>query len=183
MKSYKDIFQSSEKTTTKRLNLRILQKLDINYDYVEALNNESIVGMTEARHKTWTIKNIEEFINLNKNSSNMLLIGVFLKENDIHLGNVRLSNISKIHKRAEMSMLFYRKDYWNKGLATEALDQVINFTFNEMGLRRICADYFENNYASKRIFEKLGFIVEGIYKEHFYSNGNFINSIRVALMQ
>ena len=31
-------------------------------------------------------------------------------------------------------MLFYRKDYWNKGLATEALEQVINFTFDEIGL-------------------------------------------------
>ena len=108
MKSYKDIFQSSKKTSTKRLNLRILQKSDINYEYVAALNNESIVGMTEARHIKWTIKNTEEFLNLNNNSSNMLLIGVFLKENDIHIGNVRLSNISKIHKRTEISMLFYR---------------------------------------------------------------------------
>ncbi len=183
MKNYKDIFQSSKKTSTKRLNLRILQKSDINYEYVAALNKESIVAMTEARHIKWTIKNTEEFINLNNNSSNMLLIGVFLKENDIHIGNVRLSNISKIHKRAEISMLFYRKDYWNKGLATEALEIVINFAFDEIGLRRICADYFENNYPSKRIFEKLGFIVEGIFKEHYYSNCNFINSIRVALMK
>ena len=183
MKNYKDIFQSSKKIATKRLNLRTLQKLDINNDYLEALNNESIVGMTEARHKIWTIKNVEEFINLNNNSSDMLLIGVFLKENNIHLGNVRLLNINKIHKRAEISMLFYRKDYWNEGLATEALEQVINYSFNKMGLRRICGDYFENNHASKRIFEKLGFIVEGVYKEHFYSNGNFVNSIRVALMK
>ena len=183
MKSYQDIFQSSKKTTTKRLILRILQKSDINYDYVEALNNESIVGMTEARHTKWTKKKIEDYINLNNNSPSMLLIGVFLKENNIHLGNIRLSNISRIHKRTEISMLFYRKDYWNKGIATEALEQVINLTFSEIRLRRICADYFENNYASKRIFEKLGFIVEGIYKEHFYNNGNFINSVRVALMQ
>ena len=54
MKSYKDIFKVQKQA--QRLNLRILQKSDINYEYVAALNNESIVGMTEARHIKWTIK-------------------------------------------------------------------------------------------------------------------------------
>tara|TARA_Y100000991_G_C21963533_1_gene345698 strand:+ start:1446 stop:2060 length:615 start_codon:yes stop_codon:yes gene_type:complete len=183
MKNQSTIFQNFNKKITKNLNLRILKKRDINDVYIKALNNESIVGMTQAIHKTWTRKNIEEFIDLNNNSSNMLLIGVFLKEKNIHLGNVRLLNICRVNKRAEISMLFFRKEYWNKGFATEALREVINYSFKEMGLRRICADYFENNFASKKIFEKLCFKVEGIYKEHFYSEGKFVNSIRVALMK
>ena len=137
---------------------------------------------TETLHNALLKLNIESKI-LNNNSSNMLLIGVFLKEGNIHLGNVRLLNICKINKRAEISMLFFRQEYWNKGFATEALREVINYSFKEMGLRRICADYFENNFASKKIFEKLGFEIEGIYKEHFYSEGKFVNSIRVALMK
>ena len=52
-----------------------------------------------------------------------------------------------------------------------------------MGLRRISADYYETNYASKRVFEKLNFNIEGIYKDHFFYNGKYINSVRVALMK
>ncbi len=113
----------------------------------------------------------------------MELFGVFLKIGEIHLGNIRFLNISKIYKRAEISMLFYRKAYWNLGYSTEALQEVINYGFTHMGLRRISADYYETNYASKRVFEKLNFNIEGIYKDHFFYNGKYINSVRVALMK
>ena len=168
---------------SKRLIIRTLKPEDISDDYISALNDKTINKYTEARHKKWTYEDCLNFLSLNNNSKDMELFGVFLKIGEIHLGNIRFLNISKIHKRAEISMLFYRKAYWNLGYSTEALQEVINYGFTHMGLRRISADYYETNYASKRVFEKLNFNIEGIYKDHFFYNGKYINSVRVALMK
>ena len=168
---------------SERLIIRTLKSEDISNDYISALNDKTINIYTEARHKKWTYENCLKFISLNNNSKDMMLFGVFLKIGEIHLGNVRILNISKIHKRAEISMFFYKKAYWNLGYSTEALKEVINYCFNNIGLRRISADYYETNYASKRVFEKLNFNIEGIFRDHFFCDGKFINSVRVALMK
>ena len=96
---------------SKRLIIRTLKSDDISDDYISALNDKTINTYTEVRHKRWTYEDCLNFISLNKNSKDMELFGVFLKISEIHLGNIRILNISKIHKRAEISMLFYRKDY------------------------------------------------------------------------
>ena len=86
----------------------------------------------------------------------------------------------KIHCRAELSFIFYDQEEWGKGYATEALNSIVNFAFENMNLHRIHADYYENNLASSRVFEKLGFEIEGIYKQHFFLQSTYVNSIRVG---
>ena len=145
---------------SKRLIIRTLKPDDISDDYISGLNDKTINLYTEARHKIWTYEDCLNFISLNNKSKDMELFGVFLKIGGVHLGNIRFLNISKIHKRAEISMLFYRKDYWNHGYSTEALKEVIDYGFNHIGFTRITADYYETNLASKRVFEKLNFNIE-----------------------
>tara|TARA_Y100001968_G_C19154134_1_gene617573 strand:- start:190 stop:738 length:549 start_codon:yes stop_codon:yes gene_type:complete len=166
---------------TERLVLTRFKSSDITEEYIKALNDNSIVGKTEARHKEWNKENIQEFICSNKLDPSCLLIGVFRKKDMIHLGNIRLLNINYIHKRAEISMLFYRKELWNNGYATESMQQVINFAFTKMGIQRICADYYSVNIASSTVFKKLGFKKEGLFKNHFSYEDRFVDSVRVAL--
>ena len=55
--------------------------------------------------------------------------------------------------------------YWNKGIATEAVKQMLEYTFqNFPSLVRIYAGVFEKNTASMRVLEKAGFYLEGIQR-------------------
>jgi RimJ/RimL family protein N-acetyltransferase len=36
------------------------------------------------------------------------------------------------------------------------------------------------NIASERVFSKLGFQIEGVYKDHFWLEDRFVDSVRVA---
>ena len=165
---------------TTRLYLRPFQVSDITQVYLDALNDLSIIGQTEARHLFWDRKSATEFIQL-ANEISSILFGVFIKENDKPIGNVRLFNIHSIHKRAELSLLFYDKNEWSKGYATESVNAVINYGFNTLGLHRIIADYYATNIASSKMFSKVGFVIEGVFREHFLVEHNkFVDSIRVA---
>ena len=49
------------------------------------------------------------------------------------------------------------KPYWNQGLGTEALREMVDWCFNKMGFLTLWSDFFADNPASGRIMEKCGF--------------------------
>jgi acetyl-CoA carboxylase beta subunit len=57
---------------TDRLLLRKFNKEDINQTYMNALNDYSIMGMTEARHVVWDQDKVEKFIE-NANTEDSIL--------------------------------------------------------------------------------------------------------------
>lgn len=178
------LFKLTDKyITTNRLIIRPTSIADISDVYLQALNDPAVVGMTEARHQTWDRSLVEQFIVMNAEDTSSILFSVFRKESHQPIGNVRLFNIHKLHRRAELSMLFYDKAQWGNGFATEAISNVIKYAFDVLKLQRIYADYYAINKASASVFRKLNFQVEGVFKEHFLYNNEFIDSIRIALLK
>jgi [ribosomal protein S5]-alanine N-acetyltransferase len=52
---------------------------------------------------------------------------------------------------------FVGKKFWNKGIATNAIKEVVRFGFGELNLDKIVGDNDEDNPASGRAMEKAGF--------------------------
>jgi [ribosomal protein S5]-alanine N-acetyltransferase len=50
------------------------------------------------------------------------------------------------------------REYWGRGLATEAGHAFVKLGFDELGLKRIVAVADVRNAASIRVLEKLGFV-------------------------
>jgi len=48
---------------------------------------------------------------------------------------------------------------------TQAAQRVINFTFQDLGLRRLNINAFVKNEASNNLIKKLGFVFEGTKKQ------------------
>ena len=69
--------------------------------------------------------------------------------------------IGKIGMRAKDGVFemgyWIGKPRWGHGFATESARRVLAFGFNELKLERIVAGWFEDNPASGRVLEKLGF--------------------------
>ena len=76
--------------------------------------------------------------------------------------------------------MVFDKTQWHKNYATEALQAVTDYVFLNLKLHRIHADYYAPNQGSAKMFEKAGFTVEGIYKDHFICEGRYVDSVRVG---
>ncbi len=166
---------------TSRLNLRIFTISDITPEYVQSLNNPEIIGLTESRYRNWSMEQVKEYVleKGNKKGDSML-IGIFLKDSNQHIGNIRLHSFSDYNKRVEMGIMIWDKSKWGQGYSSEALAAVANYIFDFLKLDKICAEYYAINKASAKIFKKLGFEIEGVFKNHFLVKGKYINAIRVA---
>lgn len=72
--------------------------------------------------------------------------------------------------------------FWNQGICTEALKQLVRFAFDELKLHKLFGDNDSDNPASGRVFEKAGFKKEGVFKEHVFKQGRYIDRIHWGLI-
>lgn len=64
---------------------------------------------------------------------------------------------------AELSY-FLKKDYWGRGLMTEAVKNLVFLAFYEFGLKELTIITHEENVASQMVARKSGFVQVGQYK-------------------
>jgi RimJ/RimL family protein N-acetyltransferase len=70
---------------------------------------------------------------------------------------------------------FIAEPFWGKGIVTEAIRLMTEYTFNSFSVIRIVAGVFEHNKASMRALEKNGYILESIHKKAVIKNGQIID--------
>ncbi|MCW4011562.1 MAG: GNAT family N-acetyltransferase, partial [Candidatus Bathyarchaeota archaeon] len=99
---------------------------------------------------------------------------ITLKERDQYIGDVGFYDWEKKHRRAEIGYIL-GKQYWGKGIMTEAIKAALDYGFNEMNLNRIQALIDPRNDASKKVAEKHGFKYEGTFRDYEYEYGDFID--------
>lgn len=107
-----------------------------------------------------------------QNEEQVYLWGIYLQHTNTLIGSIHLSNMSKLHRHAQISFLL-AQDYWGQGFSTEAVTCVIDFVFEELGLNKILAKCFIEHYPTHRVLQKLHMNIEGISKRHFYLDGAF----------
>ena len=81
--------------------------------------------------------------------------GIELKETGELIGGISLVKIDDEEKKVEAGYTLSRK-YWNKGITTEALKEVIRFCFDELEVKEVTARFDEENIASGKVMEKCG---------------------------
>lgn len=79
--------------------------------------------------------------------------------------------------------------YWlgdrftGKGLATKAVKQFIDHSFNELDLRKVEINVASNNLKSRAIPERLDFTQEGIIRNYEYLNGEYHDRVIYGLLK
>lgn len=70
--------------------------------------------------------------------------------------------------------------YWNRGIATLALKLLTTYAFDELHLIRLYSGVFDFNQASRRVLEKAGFELEGIFRKSVIKNERVLDECRYA---
>lgn len=86
------------------------------------------------------------------------------------------------HRSGELGY-WIAPEHWGKGIATEAVVEVIRFGFEDLGLHRIHAAHFTRNPASGRVMAKAGMKFEGIHRGLYQKNGVFEDAARYAVVE
>lgn len=98
--------------------------------------------------------------------------GIEYKEKGKLIGTCGYTWWDRKNSKAEIGYVLSRK-YWNMGLMTEAVKEIIKFGFEKMFLNRIQARCIVENFASERVMQKVGMKFEGILREDIFLRGKY----------
>jgi len=151
-----------ENLSGKLITLRTIEISDCNEAYVSWLNDSMVNQYLETRFSVQTLQSIIEFVyGMIKSDSSYLFAMITNDGNSKHIGNIKLGPIHPHYLCADVSYFIGDKNYWGKGIATEAIKLVVDFAFDKLKLHRVQAGVFEHNIGSVKALEKSGFICEG----------------------
>lgn len=71
-------------------------------------------------------------------------------------------------------------EYEGRGITTDAVRQICEIAFAELGVVRIQAKVFETNISSKKVLEKAGFTLESILDKSVIKNETYYNECLYA---
>ena len=177
----KDVFGDLPAVATDRLLLRKLEEGDLADLFAYASDPEV------AKHTSWpahkTIEDSREFLNY--------VLGLYRQAEVAPWGVVFEGKLVGtcgfldwyLHSSWAEIGYALSSGYWGRGLMTEAVRAVISFGFRTMSLNRIQGRCEVENVASIRVMEKAGMKLEGVLREHVYSEGRFLDIGMYAILR
>ena len=155
-------------------------------DYKTSLNwrNDDTITSNLGGGKYFVSSEIERQWVQNAISQNRdVRLAICTTGDNLYIGNIYLTGIDYINRKATSHILIGNHDYWNSGYGTEAMHLLLDYAFNHKNLRRIEALVLEDNIGSCKMHEKLGYKKEGLLRESVYKNGVYKNQICYALLK
>jgi [ribosomal protein S5]-alanine N-acetyltransferase len=108
--------------------------------------------------------------------------GITLKGQNKVIGSCGFLNIAPQHYRSEIGFEL-SKDFWGQGIASEALDLVIKYGFEQLKLHRIQALIEPLNFSSQKLVERKGFIKEGLLRNYEFTCGKFDDLFMYSILR
>jgi RimJ/RimL family protein N-acetyltransferase len=99
------------------------------------------------------------------------------------IGSVDLRTGLPENRSAALGIAIGDKAYWDGGYGTDTMRTVCRFGFEMMNLHRIELEVYAENARARRVYEKVGFKVEGCRREAHYKRGAYIDMIVMGLLE
>ena len=108
---------------------------------------------------------------------------IHFKGDDVPIGVISLMNKSEANASAELSVIVGHQDDRHRGYGTEAIDRLLGYAFEQLGLNRIGLSVFEFNEEAIATYEKLGFVIEGRFRQAIKRRSGFHDAILMSILR
>lgn len=132
-----------------------------------------------------TIEDAQKFIldcNAGIEKNDLINWAIAKKEDNKLIGMIGFFRLQPENFRGEIGYIL-NPNFHRKGIMKEACDEAIKFGFNQMNFHSIEAVIDPGNVASEKLLQKTGFKKEAHFKENFYYNGEFLDSVIYSLLK
>jgi RimJ/RimL family protein N-acetyltransferase len=111
------------------------------------------------------------------------IVLVILTKASKPIGVMGIHNIRWRDRVATTGASIGEKEYWGKGLGSEAKMLLLDYAFNTLNLRKICSNAIAYNERSIRYSLKCGYQEEGRLKAHIFRAGEYHDLVQLAIFR
>jgi RimJ/RimL family protein N-acetyltransferase len=108
---------------------------------------------------------------------------IHIRGDDEPIGVISLMNKSEANGSAELSVIVGPQDDRHRGYGSEAIECLLRYAFEELGLNRIGLSVFDFNEQAISAYEKLGFVEEGRFRQAIMRESGFHDAILMSILK
>lgn len=166
--------------TGEKVYLRPIERADIDGGWLDWVNDPEVNRQLGSAFPV-TREGLERYFEASQ-PPHAFMFAICEREGSAHVGNARLSGVDWLNRRASFGWLIGDGRCRGRGYGTDALALVVRYGFLTLGLNRISMSMWEENLASMRCAEKVGFQREGILRQYGFKDGAYRDAILMSLL-
>jgi len=152
-----------------KVNLRTIEEEDLEFMRESVNDAEVRVDMGNKRPKNMEAEKqfFEENLSGSEDPSLMIC------SDGERIGIVKITREEDESDKVGKLGIWLHPDHHGEGYGTEACELIIDYGFNQLNLHKLYARAHQDNKASQKLWEKLGFEKEGVLREQAFLNGEY----------
>ena len=166
-----------------RIYLRPLEPEDLTEAYLGWLNDPEVNRYLESGIFPYSKAELDTFYETVTKSHDQVIMAIVDKETNNHIGNVKLGPINWIHRKGIIGILVGEKQFWGEGIGAEATRLIVEYGFFQLNLHRIELGVYAEHKSAVRCYEKVGFKVEGTFREDGFHQGQYKDRLWMGLLK
>lgn len=148
---------------------------------MEILDDPQVRTFTGGAHLEFEEQHLRTVYAARAHADDRLDLAVVDKRAGNLVGEVVLHNWDQ-HNRSCVFRTLIGPSGRDRGLGTEATRLIVGYGFEQLGLHRISLHVYAHNPRAHRVYEKVGFVAEGVERESLCHEGRWIDAVRMSLL-
>jgi len=108
---------------------------------------------------------------------------VVRKETGQLIGGATLEAPQPELRQGTLGIAIGDKTSWDRGYGTDTMRTLCRFGFAMMNLHRIQLEVYAENERARKVYERVGFQVEGVRREAMYKWGRYMDVVMMGLLE
>jgi len=142
---------------TDRFLLKSLTEEDVSDRYLAWLRNDEALSFITAAKRTSTLSSLREYVRTHSARPDTIFLGIFGKDNNLHVGNIKYQPVDSQKEYAVMGILIGDPAYRGLGVASEAIKESAIWLKRHRNINQIVLGVHKKNEAGIRAYKKAGF--------------------------
>lgn len=161
--------------------VRPLDEEDLNGAYPKWFQDQEVCQYNSHGKFFKTITYFKDYLDeLNREDR---VVWAICHNEDGHIGNISLQEISFINRTAEFAIIIGDKRHWKKGVGLLASRKLLEHGFKKLNLERIYCGTAASNEGMKKLAVALGMTHEGTRRLHFFIEGSRVDLLEYGVLR
>ena len=168
--------------TGERVRLRPITAADAPQMFA-SLSDEESMRLTGTQDE-FTFEQVESFCTKIEAADDRADYAITLKEDptSTYIGEVVLNQFDEVNKGASFRIALGGVAHFGKGYGTEATRLILEYGFNVLNLHRIELEVYDFNPRAQHVYEKVGFVKEGVRRDVLLWEGEYHSAIVMSIL-
>jgi RimJ/RimL family protein N-acetyltransferase len=162
--------------------LRPLQLGDADGNYPNWLNDPDVCRYNSHGEILYTREMAKIYITDTVNNPSVSVFAICKIQNNQHIGNIALQQISAKNRSAEFAILIGEPSVHGSGIGFEASSLLFDYGFNTLKLHRIYCGTHSENIGMQKLALKLGMAQEGLRRDAIFKNSSFADIVEYGIL-